>query len=147
MVSKYWFKSAQFKLQDGEEEQTNPDCFGKSLAEWLSTEFSKLGYETEVIPEDWGWCVMCERNDFLLWIGCGSMITTEVNEGDTDSLPDVNDIVWHVFTEIEIPFFMLKSHMKKLLGQLDLSSPVNKLNKEINAVLCSNESISFCEEP
>jgi len=75
------------------------------------------------------------------------MITAEINEDDTDSLPDVNDIVWHVFTEIEIPFFMLKSHVKKLLGQLDLSSPVNKLNKEIDGVLSSNESIIFCEEP
>jgi hypothetical protein len=146
MESKFWFKSNQFTLQKGEEDQTNPGCFGKSLAEWLAIEFSKIGYKTKIIPEDWGWCVMCERGEFLLWIGCASM-DFDFDEDSEDSPKDVNTIIWHVFTEIEIPFFMFKSHIKKLFGHLDVFTPLNKLNQEINTVLKSNESIHFCDEP
>ena len=30
-----WFRSAQFEIEPGEEEETNPLCFGRQLANWL----------------------------------------------------------------------------------------------------------------
>jgi hypothetical protein len=147
MENGFWFKSNQFKLQQGEEEQTNVGCFGKSLAEWLSIELSKAGYKTDVIPEDWGWCVMCESSEFLLWIGCSSMNYDNDDGNGKEIALDVNTIIWHVFTEIEVPFFMLKSQMKKWVGRLDLASPINKLNQEVKSILKSNNAICFCDEP
>lgn len=147
MESNYWFRSAQFKIQAKEDEFTNPGRFGKSLAEWLSAEFSALGYETEVIPEDWGWCVMCIRNEFLLWIGCGCVQPDDVFESTQENPPNENAIVWHIFTEAEVPFFKIKSLVRKWLGDLDLASPLCKLNQQLHTVVTSNESIAFCDEP
>jgi hypothetical protein len=147
MESKYWFRSAQFKIQDAEDEFTNPGRFGKSLAQWLSAEFSALGYETEVIPEDWGWCVMCVRGEFLLWIGCGCVQSDGLLDS-THVIPlDESAIVWHIFTEVEVPFFKIKSLLRKWVGNLDLASPLNRLNHQLHMIIKSNESISLCEEP
>ena len=106
--NKYWFKSSQFKLQENEEEFTNPGCFGKSLAEWISKKLSLLGYDTEVIPEDWGWCVMCQRGDYLLWVGCGNILIDNILDSSLDNPPDEDEIIWHVFIELEFLFTCLK---------------------------------------
>ena len=143
----YWFKSDQFNIQDGEEELTNPGRFGKSLAEWISSELSILEYETEVIPEDWGWCVMCSRNEYLLWVGCGNVLTEEVLNSTQDNPPDEKEIIWHVYTCIEIPFYRLKSKLKKIFGFLDTTAPKRKLDQEVKGILIANKTLSFCEEP
>jgi len=147
MANGYWFKSGQFKIQEGEEEETNPGCYGKSLAEWISGEFSGLGYHTQVIAEDWGWCVMCTRGEYLLWIGCGSMFTDDIAAGSPENPPDANEITWYVFTMIEVPFFMVKSLLKKWTGRLDLKTPLEKLKAELDSVLASNKNLAFCDEP
>ena len=147
MASHYWFRSAQFKIEDSEQASTNPGCFGKSLAQWIAAHFAAMDYDTEVIAEDWGWCVMCVRGEFLLWIGCGCMSSDDTAPTAMDGLPDENTLVWHVFTVIEIPFFMLKSQLKKWCGVLDVASPMTRLDQELHAVLTANEAILFCEEP
>jgi len=143
----YWFRSLQFHIQDGEDAHTNPGCYGKSLAEWLAPEFAALGYDTEVIAEDWGWCVMCVRGDFLLWIACGAMTDPARLDGHPVAQPATGDIVWHVFTAIEVPFFRIGSLLKKWMGRLDLIELREKLNLQLDAVLKANASIVFCEEP
>ncbi len=144
---KYWFKSTQFQIEPDEDEETNPGCFGKALAHWLANELKKYKYETEVIPEDWGWCVMCLREDFLLWVGCGNMMSEEIRESTLDQPPSHENIIWHVFVEVEIPFFMVKSIFKKWLGMLDLNNPKLLLKTALNEILVSNENLQFCEEP
>ena len=117
MKSGYWFKSALFEIEPNEDEETNPGCYGKLLAFWLSEEFAKLGYETEVIPEDWGWCVMCVYDEYLLWLGCGAMQLDELLENYEEGKPlKGSDVVWHVFPQIEVPFFKFKSLIKKWRG-------------------------------
>jgi len=67
------FRSDLFPVDPREDEETNPFCYGKELAAWLSDKFRAAGYTPEpVIPEDWGWCVMIERKPFMLWVGCGN---------------------------------------------------------------------------
>jgi len=140
----YNFKSNQFHLVEGEEEFTNPGCFGKSLAEWIATEIKQIGYDTEVIAEDFGWCVMCDRGDYLLWIGCANVLSEEILENTLDNPPNEDNIVWHVFSSIEIPFFMFKSHIRKWTGKLDIKSPLQKLDQHLEGVLKNNDTISFC---
>ena len=147
MKDGWWFTSTQFHLQDGEEDSTNPGRFGKSLADWMVTELRKFGYQAEVIPEDWGWCVMCVRNEYLLWVGCGNVVSEAILASTLDNPPKEQSIVWHVFAEIEIPFYMLKSRLKKLFGLLDTGTALAKLRGQVGDILSGNNELAFCDEP
>ncbi|ALU42184.1 hypothetical protein [Pseudoalteromonas rubra] len=148
MDSGYWFKSTKFEIEKSEDEETNPGCYGKQLALWLSDEFTKLGYETDVIPEDWGWCVMCESNGYLLWLGCGSMQDEESLENYQEGKPPKGtEVVWHTFSVIEVPFFNFKVLIQKWFGKLDLKAPLMKIDSELQNVLSSEVKIELCEEP
>ncbi|NOT61018.1 MAG: hypothetical protein HOP19_12435 [Acidobacteria bacterium] len=66
------FRSDAFPAYPGEEDETNPDCYGKRLAEYVSVALRQHGYETTVpIAEDWGWVVSIKNESFPLWVGCG----------------------------------------------------------------------------
>lgn len=148
MDSGHWFTSNLFEIELNEDDETNPGCYGKSLAHWLSAEFTNLGYETEVIPEDWGWCVMCESCEYLLWLGCGCMQTEEHLENSAKSIvPKSTDVIWHVFPVVEVPFINIRATVKNWFGKLDTKMPLQKLTQELKQVLHSNSDINFCEEP
>lgn len=149
MDTKYWFRSALFEIQPGEDEETNPACYGKALGNWLCLKFKDLGYEVEeLIAEDWGWCVMCKRDSYLLWVGCGSILTEATIENfDPAITPDNSEIVWHVFTEVEIPFFFFKSNFLRMLGKLDTATAYEKLNRDLKQILEQEPGVHFCEEP
>ncbi len=149
MHSTYWFQSDLFKIQTGEDEETNPACYGKDLGNWLCHKLNALGYEdAELIAEDWGWCVMCKSDAYLLWVGCGSILTeTSFENLNSAILPNNSEIVWHVFTEVEVPFFFFKSNFLRLLGKLDTSTAYEKLNRDLKQILEQEPGIRFCEEP
>jgi hypothetical protein len=66
------FRSTAFPPYPGEEEQINPDLYGRRLAEFISEALRCAGYEVdEPGPEDWGWCVTVRNDEFPLWVGCG----------------------------------------------------------------------------
>ena len=75
MAPSYWFTTTRFHVEPGEDEETRPRSYGRQLAHWLRERFLALGYPAaEVIPEDWGWCVMCQRDPYALWVGCGNLL-------------------------------------------------------------------------
>jgi hypothetical protein len=143
----YWFRSTQFSAMAAEHEPFDPACFGEPLARWLAEAFAKLGYETSVTTEDWGWCVILRRADFLLWIGCGCADIDPEAVATEDHPPPADELVWHVFATAEVPFFRLGSLIKKWTGPLDLAAAQERLDRQLLAVLAANESIRFCEEP
>jgi hypothetical protein len=149
MEQGYWFKSDLFQITKGEDDETNPGCYGRDLGNWLRIKFQGLGYDVEeVIPDDWGWCVMCYRSDYLLWIGCVAILSDDFYETyDPNKPPEGKDVVWHVFPEIEIPFFYIKSQFRKLIGKLDTNKPLRKLDNELKYLLESESQIELCEEP
>jgi hypothetical protein len=66
------FRSAKFPAYPGEEEEINPDLWGKRLAEYLRDKLPQQGIQTEEIyAEDWGWIVEIAHPDVPVWIGCG----------------------------------------------------------------------------
>lgn len=140
----YWFESTLFAINKGEDAETNPGCYGKSLADWLVLKLSELGYRTEVIPEDWGWCIMCQNDEYLLWVGCGSKYDEMIDDGE---IPNASDVVWYAFPEVEVPLFMIKSTLRKWFGNLDVSIPLQKLNIELKELLDSEPEIRFVDEP
>jgi hypothetical protein len=135
-----WFKSALFQVEPGEDEQTNPGCYGKQPANWLRAKLIEKGYKPEeVIPEDWGWCVMCARDPFMLWVGCGSSLEREMKPEDPP--PSGNDVTWSCFVTAEKPF------LRSLFKQIDTASSVEKLYKDVEGILRAEPSITLAQEP
>ena len=74
----YWFKSSKFEIEPGEDEEINPGLYRRQLASWLKQRLEAKGYQVEdVIQEDWSRCLMCSREPFMLWVGCGSITDLE----------------------------------------------------------------------
>ncbi len=67
------FESTAFVVRPGEDERTNPGIFGKSLAEWLARQLRGKGFTpSEVIAEDFGWCVPLQSKPHKLYVSCAS---------------------------------------------------------------------------
>jgi hypothetical protein len=145
----YWFTANIFEITTGEDEATNPGCYGKNLAEWLCKKFKAIGYtNAEVVPEDWGWCVVCSTNEVTTWIGCGVAQTEDlINSYDPTNPPKGSEVVWHVFAQAEVPIFKVSARLKKLMGKISIQEHEYKLAKELALVLSSEPSIFLCQEP
>ena len=142
-----FFTSTRFQILPDEEDATNPGCFGLELAEWICEQMKHLGYpESEVIPEDFGWCVMCSRQNSLLWIGCGSVITDDAWEiPESESPITLADITWTTFVVAEIPFFWLKSKFLKAIGRIKPEEEKLKLEAVLLKLLKDQPDITFVE--
>jgi hypothetical protein len=67
------FASTEFPAMPGEEEEINPGCFGRRLAEFVAAGLPAHGFKSKGMgPEDWGWRVDLENAAFPLWVGCGN---------------------------------------------------------------------------
>jgi hypothetical protein len=67
------FESSAFQTDPGETEQTNPDIFGRSLAEWVGARLRERGLPAEpVIAEDFGWCVPVRLEGHAVYVACAS---------------------------------------------------------------------------
>ncbi len=140
-MKQIWFKSSLFEIDPNEDKETNPQIFGKSLAHWLKDILVSSGrIVEEVVPEDWGWCVICSRSPYMLWIGCSNVHNFhEIKAGDP--LPVFDDIVWSCFVEAEVPL------LKRLFNRVDASEQVTKLTLELKTILESEQQIELVEEP
>ena len=68
------FRSDSFPPYPGEEEEINPGCWGKRLAEFVHHGLKREGIDViEPASEDWGWMVEIRNAEFPLWIGCGNL--------------------------------------------------------------------------
>jgi hypothetical protein len=142
MKDQIYFTSSRFQIDLSEEEMTNPGCFGKELANWLCQEMKSMGYtEAEVIPEDFGWCVMCSRKDFMLWIGCSSILPQDQRPITLD------DIRWSAFSVAEIPFYDLKAKFLKMTGQINPKESQEVLQRQLKELLEKQTDIAIIEEP
>jgi len=66
------FKSSMFSVGDGEDASTNPDIYGRALAEWIGREFVAGFSPDDIIPEDFGWLVEVPNSQHSLYIACSS---------------------------------------------------------------------------
>lgn len=66
-------RTTEFSIQPGEDTETNPGVFGRALADYLAAQIRSRGVcVEEVIPEDFGYCIMLKRKPLRLWIACGN---------------------------------------------------------------------------
>jgi hypothetical protein len=116
------FRSDQFPPCDGEEDQINPGCWGKRLAEYLQRNLKTHGFDAlEIIPEDWGWCVPVQNKEFSLWIGCGHQ------SGDDDQ--------FLCFIQPDKPF------IRRWFRKIDTTEHISRLAEALEAILSSNPAI------
>lgn len=137
----FWFQSRMFDIEPGEDEEINPRMYGRQLANWLKEQLELRGYDVEpVINEDWGRCLMCSRDPFMLWVGCGNMTDySTAKEGDPP--PPKEQIIWHCFAVAEIPL------LKRLFNKPDTGPALLKLNADLSDILSSDPRIVLTEEP
>ncbi len=136
-----WFKSNKFKIIKGEDAQANPLCYGQQLAEWLYEKLLTKGYKVEkVIPEDWGWCVMCSREPFMLWVGCSNVRDYETSAPD-GLVPNSNDVVWTCFVVAE------QSLISRLFKRVDTTPAIQQLFNYVRTILIDDANVMFVEQP
>ncbi|MCP4326643.1 MAG: hypothetical protein GY787_33400 [Alteromonadales bacterium] len=139
MEHSFFFKSTSLKVIAGEDEETNPFRFGKSVAQWLSKKLAENGFDASISAEDWGWRIDCLSKPFPIWVGCGNFEETD-GEGNWKE-PSIDDLTWQCFIESDKPFF------KKILNMANVDEEVNELSNVLYKILESTEHISFVSEP
>jgi len=111
-MQSYFIKSEFFKVEPGEDAETNPGVYGREFSSWLAAELRKRGIAAEeAIPEDFGWCVVLQRKPSFLWVACGN------REGSTSE--------WGAYVVSEPSFF------QRIFGR---AAPANELER-INSLV------------
>ena len=111
-----WAQTSFFRVEPGEDEQTNPGCYGRELANWLAEKLRSRGESVhEVLAEDWGWCVMLKRSPYLLWIGCSN------RAGRTDE--------WGAFVAAELGVF------QKLFRRPDTQPTTDRIQRMLLEIM------------
>jgi len=116
MKTQVTFETDFFKPEPGEDQHTNPGCFGRALAVWLQAQLATRGVPSEaIIAEDFGWVIMVSRQPFLLWLACAN---TE------DSITE-----WRIFPVAEL------SLRQRLFSKPDTKTETDKLWEHVKAVV------------
>ena len=139
MSDGYWFKSSLFEIEPGEDEEINPGIYGRQLAAWLRQKLEAGGYGVEVINEDWGRCLMCQRSPFALWVGVGSVDDENRVDG---MIPTKDAVVWHCFAVTEGG---LRMRMFGKKNEIETSRA--KLDAALQSILRSEPAILLVPEP
>jgi hypothetical protein len=140
MSDGYWFKSSLFEIEPGEDEEINPGIYGRQLAQWLKGKLEAAGYAVDdVINEDWGRCLMCQRSPFALWVGVASVDDEERVEG---MIPTKDAVVWHCFAVTE-GGLRLRMFGKKN----EIETARAKLDSTLQSILRAEPTILLVPEP
>jgi hypothetical protein len=110
--------------------------YGRQLARWLREKFVSLGYPVEeVIAEDWGWCVMCQREPYKLWVGCVNLRDyAYAKEGEPP--PPQAMLLWNTVPVAEPPFFKYLLRPKP-----NMADGLSRLGAQLRATLEAEPSI------
>jgi hypothetical protein len=137
----FYFTSSLFEIEPGEDEQTNPLCYGKQFSNWMRDRLTDKCYEVEeVIPEDWGWCVVCARKPFMLWVGCVSVHSYNKSRPE-DPIPQGKDVVWACSVVAEPPF------LANLLRRVNVEPALGQLESDVEAIRRDERDIVLTERP
>lgn len=136
----YWFKSTKFEIEPGEDKDINPGIYGRQLAHWLKQRLTEKHYIVEdIINEDWGRCLMCNRVPFKLWIGCANMSTDPAVQEPGPPLKE--QIVWRCFVVAEVP------HLIRFLRKVDTAPAVSRLYSDLGEILRAEHEVEFVLAP
>lgn len=126
MKTQVVFRSKNFPPYDGEEEQINPELWGKRMAEYLVDKLKPHGIETEeIIAEDWGWYIPIKNEGFRLAICCGHQ------NGDDDE--------FLCFTDPATPI------SRKLFKKINATHELTRVVTAMGKILSSDPGITDIE--
>ena len=111
------FKADKF-VSDDDRNSINPHIRGGKLAEFLSEEFAKLGYDGGIIEEDWGWMIWLSRDPFEVWLGCA----------------DYEEDEWLVFIQPDKPAVR---PIRKFFKKFDTTEKVEQVASLLESTLLS----------
>jgi hypothetical protein len=136
----YRFTTDLFRIEPGEDEDINPRRYGRQLAQWLKAQLQSRGYPVEpVIDEDWGRCLMCAREPFELWVGCGN----EVDYGTAqpgDPPPPAEQVVWWCVAMADVPWW------KRWFTAVDAAPALTRLNAVLHEILSAEPRIRLLSD-
>ncbi|MEJ2794260.1 hypothetical protein WAE56_12670 [Iodobacter sp. LRB] len=151
-MPQFWFRSNMFHVDPKEDDETNPFCYGKELAQWLKQKFEQLGYSAEqIIPEDFGWCIVLSRDSGLLWVGCTN-IRSDLYEKITEEqkstyIPDGSALTWSVFVGIDKPPIWSTFFANRRAVVQNLEQAAQKIGTDLEAILTSEKQINLVPQP
>lgn len=126
MKTEVTFRSSKFPAYESEQDEINPGCWGKRLAEYLVEKLAGTSVHTEdPIPEDWGWYIPIKNERFRLAICCGHQ------QGDDDE--------FMCFTDPATPL------IRKLFKKIDATEELGRVVVELDKILSSDLDITDVE--
>ena len=132
----YWFTSPLFRVEPGEEAESNPGRYGRQLATWLAARLRDRGHDAgPATPEDWGWSVDCRKAPDRFVVACGSVDDGRAGAGQPAT------ITWHCFVVAASPI------LRRLLARGGVARASQRLDDELRAILEGEPAIALTEEP
>jgi hypothetical protein len=137
----YWFRSPRFRVEPGEDADTNPGIYGRQLAAWLADRLRMHGHpDAAEVAEDWGWAVACAGKPFCLFVACGSVM----HYGENGPIPPIPQpevaLVWHCYAAADTPLFAR-------LRKIDVAGPVAALDALLGVILRAERDITLVDAP
>jgi hypothetical protein len=83
---------------------------------------------------------MCQRDPFLLWVGCGNVWDFDTAQPG-DAPPSKESVTWLCFATAEVPFW------KRMFQRIDTEPAVSKLNDTLGNILQAETDITIVEQP
>lgn len=124
----FLFRSKKFPIRIGEDAETNPFLYGEELANWLRNELVGSYPSIEpVIPEDWGWWVMCQREPFRLFIVVVNTIDQALIDAVAKKEPP-EEVLWVVEPVVEVPFW------RRSKSRDEAERTVDELHRRLSAI-------------
>jgi hypothetical protein len=145
----YRFRSTLFPIDPREDDETNPFCYGRSLAGWLRSKLASLGHSPEeVIPEDFGWIVVLSRGSGMLWVGCVNdrhHLYSQVSpENKASYVPDAEPVAWNVWIATDKPMWSLNLGKRKARIQ-ELERQAAEVSAQVKSILNTEPQIEMLQ--
>lgn len=138
-VNGYWFSSSLPGLNPDEDGELSQHEDHQQVALWLRSQLEQRGYPAvEVLKEDWGWCLMCQRKPFMLWVGCGR--SDAVEPGREGLPPQHGTVVWHCFQAAEASLWA------RVVRRIDTTAAITRLDADLLGILASDPDITLIDQ-
>ena len=116
----------------------------------LRAKFEELGYKPEpVIPEDWGWCVMLEREPFMLWVGCGNdrseFYSKVTPEQKSSFVPKGEEVTWSCLVGTDVPIWT-SFFWKRLVGRASTQGQASIVAAQLERILTNEPRIQVASD-